>query len=219
MSRLRTLLAALLAVTLLSGCSGGEDSGAPLPDGQALLRESAAAMKDVTSVGFALTTEGEPAGLPVKAMSGQLLRSGDAQGDVTAVQLGMTIEAKFVLVGPDLYFNLMGGYQKTDKSMITSILDPSALLDPERGIPLMLSQATGAKSEAREDGAVRISASLPGTAVAGLGIKTDQTLQGTVWVNEDDKRLTRVLMNLEGGSANLALSEFNANPTIQAPKQ
>ncbi|WP_106398295.1 LppX_LprAFG lipoprotein [Actinocorallia populi] len=219
MSRLRTLLAALLTVALMSGCSSEEDSGGPLPDGQALLRESAAAMKDVTSVGFALTTEGEPAGLPVKAMNGELLRNGDAQGDVTAVQMGLTIEAKFVLVGPDLYFNLAGGYQKTGKSMITSILDPSAILDPERGIPLMLSQATGAKTEAREDGTVRIAASLPGTAVAGLGVKTAQTLQGTVWINEDDKRLTKVLMNLEGGSATLTLADFNANPAIEAPKQ
>jgi lipoprotein LprG len=218
MSRIRTLLAAVLAVTLMSGCSSEEGSGGPLPDGQALLRESATAMKDVTSVGFVLTTEGTPAGLPVKAMNGELLRNGDAQGDVTAVQAGLTIEAKFVIVGPDLYFNLMGGYQKTDKSMITSILDPSAILDPERGIALMLKQATGAKAEAREDGLVRISASLPGSAVAGLGIKTSQTLQGQVWINEEDKRLSKVKMNLDGGSATLSLSDFNADPTIQAPK-
>jgi len=219
MSRLRTLLAALLAVALISGCSSEEKADGPLPDGQALLRESAAAMKDVTSVGFVLTTEGQPAGLPVKAMNGQLLRNGDAQGDVTAVQAGLTIEAKFVLVGPDLYFNLMGGYQKTDKSMITSILDPSAILDPERGIPLLLEQAAGAKAEGREDGLVRVSASLPGSAVAGLGIETDQTLGGTVWIREDDKRLARVRMDLDGGSATLSLDDFNANPTIEAPKQ
>lgn len=219
MSRLRTLLATLLAVALMSGCSSEEGSSGPLPDGQALLRESAAAMKEVTSVGFVLATEGEPAGLPVKAMNGQLLRNGDAQGDVTAVQAGLTIEAKFVLVGPDLYFNLMGGYQKTDKSMITSILDPSAILDPERGIPLMLEQATGAKSEAREDGLVRVSASLPGGAVAGLGIKTSQTLNGVVWIREDDKRLAKVRMDLDGGAATLSLDDFNANPAIEAPKQ
>ncbi|MEO3783239.1 LppX_LprAFG lipoprotein [Actinocorallia sp. B10E7] len=218
MSRLRTLLAAVLAVALMSGCSSADGSG-PLPDAKTLLQQSATAMKDVTSVGFALTTEGTPSGIPVQAMNGQLLRNGDAQGDLTATQAGFTVQAKFVLVGPDLYYNLMGGYQKTDRATVTQLLDPSAILDPERGIPLLLTQATDAKAETREDGAVKISATLPGTAVAGLGVKVAGTLKGAVWIDEDDKRLTRVRMDLEGGSATLAFDDFNADPVIKAPEQ
>ena len=219
MSRLRILLAPLLTAVLLAGCSSEEGSGASLPEAQPLLQQSSAAMKDVTSVGFALTTEGTPAALPVKTMNGQLLRNGDSQGDVSLVQAGLTVQIKFILVGPDLYFNLLGGYQKTDKSRITSLLDPSAILDPAKGIPLLLTQAKDARSEAREDGAVKIAATLPGTAVAGLGVKADGDLKGAVWIDEGDKRLTKVRLDLDGGAAILTLSDFNANPSIQAPKQ
>ncbi|MCD0451082.1 LppX_LprAFG lipoprotein [Actinocorallia sp. API 0066] len=217
MSRLRTLLATLFAVALVAGCSADKDSGtADLPPAQPLLQQSTEAMKQVTSVAFALTTEGTP-DLPVRAMNGDLLRNGDARGDVTAVQLGLTLEIKFILVGPDLYFNLAGGYQKTDKSMITNLLDPAAILDPERGIPLLLTQAKDAKAVAVEDGAVKVDATLPAAAVTAIGVRVTEDLKGSVWIDEDTKRLTKVRMDLAGGSATLTLSDFNANPEIKAP--
>lgn len=217
MSRLRALLAALCAVAFLAGCtSDPEPSAADLPPAQPLLQQSADAMKEVSSVAFALTTDGTP-DIPVKAMGGDLLRNGDAQGEVTATAAGMTLEVKFVLVGPDLYYNMAGGYQKTDKSMITSFVDPSAILDPARGIPVLLTQAKDAKSTAVEDGAVKVDATLPAAAVTAIGVKVEQDLKGSVWIDEATKRLTRVQMQLPGGSATLALSDFNADPEIKAP--
>ncbi|GAB2860970.1 hypothetical protein GCM10022221_70860 [Actinocorallia aurea] len=218
MSRLRTLIAAFFAVTLLAGCSAEDKSGASdLPPAQELLEQSAQAMTEVSSVAFSLTTEGTP-DIPVKAMSGDLLRSGDAQGSVTAVQLGMTLEVKFVLLGEDLYYNLSGSYAKTDKSAITSFLDPAAILDPQRGIPVLLRQAKDAKVTGLEDGAYKVDATLPAAAVTAIGVKVTSDLKGSVWIDESTKRLTKVRMELTGGSATLQLSDYDANPEIKAPK-
>ncbi|ROO83730.1 lipoprotein LprG [Actinocorallia herbida] len=218
MSRLRTLLAAVFAVALLAGCSAEDKSGASdLPPAKELLEQSATAMTEISSVAFGLTTEGTP-DIPVKAMNGDLLRSGDAQGSVTAAQLGMTVEVKFVLLGEDLYYNLSGAYAKTDKSAITSFLDPAAILDPQRGIPVLLRQAKDAKTTAVEDGAAKIDATLPAAAVSAIGVAVTTDLKGSVWIDEATKRLTKVRMELPGGSATLSLNDFNANPEIKAPK-
>ncbi|MDX6744720.1 LppX_LprAFG lipoprotein [Actinocorallia sp. A-T 12471] len=219
MSRLRTLLAAVFAVALLAGCSSDEQSdkaSADQPPAQELLKQSAAAMTEVSSVAFALTTDGTP-DIPIKAMNGDLLRSGDARGSVTATQLGVTVEVKFILLGEELYYNISGGYAKTDKSAITSYLDPSAILDPKRGIPVLLGQAKDATTDGVEDGSVKVNATLPADAVSAVGVKVTADLKGSVWIDESTHRLTKVWMELPGGSATLALSDYNANPEIKAP--
>ncbi|GAB3652018.1 LppX_LprAFG lipoprotein [Actinocorallia lasiicapitis] len=226
MSRLRgsklagAFLAVPLATALITGCSSGDKDAkvsADLPPAQEVLSQSATAMKDVSSVAFNLTTEGSPE-IPVKAMQGDLLKSGDAQGTATISALGQTIEAKFVLVGPDFYYYVIGKYTKAPRSTISNIVDPSAILNPDKGVPLLLTQAQNAQSTAHEDGSVKIDATLPAAAVSGLGVKATTDVKGSVWVSDTDHRLTKVRMEMPGGSVILALSNYNADPQIKAPQ-
>ncbi|WP_344839516.1 LppX_LprAFG lipoprotein [Actinocorallia longicatena] len=225
MSRFRALLAiSVSAAVLLTGCSSSGDDKKPsssasdLPAAQDVLSRSAAAMKDVTSVTFALTTEGSP-DLPVKKMQGDLLKSGDAQGTATVSLLGSELEAKFVLVGPDFYYQVAGPYTKRSRSDITSLVDPSAILDPAKGVPLLLTQAQGAQTTGREGDSVKIDATLPAASVSSLGVKSTADVKGSVWVSEKDSRLTKVRMEMPGGAVILALSNYNADPSIKAPSQ
>jgi lipoprotein LprG len=221
-NRTGALLALTLSATLIAGCSGDGDgakgSDATLPAAQDVLSQSATAMKDVTSVNFALTTEGKP-NLPVKAMQGDLLKSGDAQGTATVSALGSEVEAKFVLVGPDFYYQIFGKYAKQPRSAITSIVDPSAILDPNKGVPLLLTQAKDAKSTAHENGATKVEATLPAASVASLGVKSTADIKGSVWIADADHRLSKVRMELPGGAVILALTDYNADPVIKAPAQ
>lgn len=220
MSRIRTLLVTVTAAALMAaGCSSDKDPApaGDLPAAQDLMQKSSQAMSQVTSVGFALTTEGTPP-IPVKSLDGHLLKNGDAEGKGMITQGGLNLEGKFVLLGPDLYFNLLGGYQKFPKKTITDIFDPAAVLDPNRGIPLLLTQAQGAKTESREGDAVKISATLPAASVKNLGVSsTTGDLKGQIWINEKDNRLNKVRMEMTGGAIVLSFSDFNSNPAIKAP--
>jgi lipoprotein LprG len=173
-------------------------------------------MTGVTSVAFNMTTEGKPP-IPIKSIAGDLLKSGDSQGTLTTDTFGTPIEVKYVLLGEKLYAEFAGSYKTMDKTTITSVMDPSAILDPTRGIPLLLTKATNATSEAKENGAVRISATLPAAAVRGLGVTTQADIKGKVWIAEADNRLTKVMMTLPGGSVTMTLADFNKNPAIKAP--
>jgi len=224
MSRLRSLLVVLSAALIATGCSSGSDSKGSTPAGNTsglpaatdLLTKSSTAMTGVTSVAFNMTTEGTPP-IPIKSIAGDLLKNGDSQGTLTTDTFGTPIEVKYVLLGEKLYAEFAGSYKTMDKTTITSVMDPSAILDPTRGIPLLLTKATGATSEAKENGAVRIAATLPAAAVKGLGVNTQTDIKGKVWIAEADNRLTKVMMTLPGGSVTMTLADFNKNPAIKAP--
>jgi lipoprotein LprG len=224
MSRLRSLLVVLSTALIVTGCSNGSDSkdstkagnAGSLPAATDLLAKSSTAMTGVTSVAFNMTTEGTPP-IPIKSIAGDLLKNGDSQGTLTTSALGSTVEVKYVLLGEKLYAEFAGSYRTMDKSTITSVMDPSAILDPARGIPLLLTKATGATSEAKENGSVRIGATLPAAAVKGLGVNTQADVKGQVWISESDNRLTKVRMVLPGGAVIMTLADYNKNPSIKAP--
>ena len=220
-----TLLPALLAA---AACSGGGDSAKGLPEGREVLAQSSAAMRDVTSLGFTLDTEGQPA-VPVKRGDIELLKSGDARGTLQISQAGQAVEMNFVLVGPTVYYKgVTGGYQRLPRAMVAQLYDPTALLDPGRGVAKLLTTATGPKTEAREKiggkDAYRVRATLPKDVAAALVPGVAQDLTGRVWVGTADHRPVRLRMEMPAASGSgkgiviVSLNEYNAAYKISPPK-
>jgi lipoprotein LprG len=225
------LLCALVGASA-TACSGEEakPSGAQAPafDAGQVLRQASAAMANLKSVGFAMTTEDKPP-VPVRGGEISLLRSGDAEGTLTIVQSGQSVEMEIVAVGQNVYIKgLTGGWRQVPKAMASTLYDPSAVLDPDRGISKLLSSVTGAKAEGREkaDGkdSYRVGVTLPRAAIGGLipGISSD--VRGQLWVSASDHRLIKVRGEIpplaqggEKGSVIITFTEFDTPYKINAP--
>src|SRR5439155_8705309 len=106
---------ALLAAACTSKSNPPPDNGDQDP--VALLRDSAAAMKDVKSAHFSLKVNGSINGLSVHSAQGDLTKeggpSGAAKGTVNMELLGNLFEGEFVLVGDSIYIKgPTGPYQQ-----------------------------------------------------------------------------------------------------------
>ncbi|NEA21356.1 LppX_LprAFG lipoprotein [Actinomadura bangladeshensis] len=223
--RVFVLVPVLLALVLAGGCGGGSDEPGKKAefDAAGTLRQAAQAMGALRSVGFTLDSEGKT---PVIVKSGdmKLLRSGDAQGTLTVEQQGQNIEMKVVALGDSIYLDAgTGGWRRLPKALAASMYDPSAVLDPQRGIPMLLSSAASPEPQAVEkvDGkeAYRVGAKLPKAQIAGLipGISAD--MDGQVWVGKADHRLLKVRGRFpKGGAVVISFTEFDAPYKISAPK-
>lgn len=218
------VLACALALTGCSGGSGGDSQGS-LPQGPQTLQQASNSMRDLKSVAFTISTEGDPVSFPVKSGEVRLLRNGDAEGRLH-VQVGMSMETEFVLLGDVLYYKgLTGGYEKASKEQLRSLYDPSAVLDPERGIAKLLTAARGVQPEAREKvggkDAYRVKVTLPKQEIEGLIPGVDEDLQGQVWISADDHRLLKVRGELPPsggkGAVVITFTEFNADYRFKAP--
>lgn len=213
-------LALLLALLTLAvpACSGGEE----LPDGAQLLSRSAEAMREVSSARFALGLEGNVTALPIEGAQGQLTRDGEAAGSATITQGGQLSELKFVLTGDSLYLQgPTGGFRELPASFAASVYDPSTILDARRGVPALLSGATGAVTEAREDvdgvDTYRVRATFPADVLGGLIPAVTQDTEGQVWIGAQQPHLVQARFELPGGIATVRLSEFGAPVDIAPP--
>ncbi|QXJ25148.1 LppX_LprAFG lipoprotein [Actinomadura graeca] len=223
--RFLALAPVLLALVAATACDRGGSGPAKADfDAAGTLRQASAAMAAVTSVGLTMDSEGEP---PVSVRGGdmKLLRNGDAQGTLTMRQSGMNVEMKVVASGSSVYLDAgTGGWQKVPRALAALKYDPSAVLDPERGIAGLLGSLQAPKAEAVEkvDGkeAYRVAARLPKDRVKGLlpGVETD--VDGKVWVRKADGRLVKVRGTFPGGKGTVvvAFTEFDVPYKISAPK-
>jgi lipoprotein LprG len=206
MSRPRAFLAiALLCAVSLAGCSKDKATG-DLPSGASLVSDAAAKTKALKSAHIKIETEGEVSGLPVRRAEGDLLRSGDAKGTIQLAQLGVLVEYQFVVVGKDIYLKgVTGGFQKLDASVAKQIYDPTAILDPDKGIAKVLSTATNPTTEAEEkvDGkdAYRVAVGLSGDAVAALVPNITGQVTGKVWIDKNTKDMLKAVLTVPGPSA------------------
>jgi lipoprotein LprG len=219
----------------VSGCSGGDGDGngggepaaaKPAFDAAQTLRQASTAMAGLKSLGLTLTSEGKPA-VPVRGGELKLLRGGDADGTVTLEQSGQTVEMKLIAAGDTMYIKgPTGGWQRYPKAIAANLYDPSAVLDPQRGISALLQKAASPKAEATEEvggkQAHRVRATLPKAAIGGLvpGITAD--VSGQIWVSATDHRLLKVKGEIpaaggESGSVVITFTEFNAPYKIKAP--
>ena len=224
--RILALVPVLLALVFTGACDGGSGGPAKKADFDAAqtLRQAAQAMGALKSVAFTLESDGKT---PVMVKSGdmKLLRSGDAQGTLTVEQQGQNVEMKVVAVGDSIYLDAgTGGWRKLPKGLAASVYDPSAVLDPQRGIAKLLTSAQGPSPEAVEkvDGkeAYRVAATLPQDQVGGLIPGIGDDLAGQVWVSKADGRLLKVRGAFPKGQGAVVITftDFNAPYKISAPK-
>ncbi len=201
--RILVFCAALAVVgTLAAGCQNGSDTAGPgsasptanAPSAAALLRTSSASMRAVTSVQFDLTISGSLPSVPVHSATGSLNAAGQAKGSAELSELGQLVEVDFVLTGDTFYLKgPTGGYQKIPASEAKSIFDPTAILDPKRGVANVLANVQDPKSQGTDtvNGTAtdKITGKVASSVAAQLipGITSDVT--ATLWLAADAKAL------------------------------
>jgi lipoprotein LprG len=213
-----------LFATLVAGCTKEEPAQA-LPDGATLITEAGAAMRDVESAHVRIEIEGQVSTLPLKRAEGDLLRNGDAKGTLQLSQLGNLIEYEFVVLGESIYLKgVTGGWQQLPASMAANIYDPSAILDPDRGIVKILATATEPVTEAQEKvngvDAYRVAVKMDSLAAASLVPGMPPGVTGKLWLDTETKHLVKAVLTVPGdppGTVNLDVSAFNAPVTVSAP--
>ncbi|MBP2320593.1 lipoprotein LprG [Kibdelosporangium banguiense] len=218
----RLVVLGVLGLVTASGCSSTPDTGTPPPDGAALLKDASETMKSVNSATFALTVTGQVPGVPVKEVSGDLNRAGEAKGKAKLDQFGQVFEVDFVLFGKKLYIKgITGSWQEFGDA--SKIYDPSAILDPERGVAKLLASIQSPVSEGNEDVAgamaVRISGKVAKDIVTGLvpGVQSDVNVK--VWVrNEGNHQPVRAQVEISpGNTVDITLSEVNKPVSVTKP--
>jgi lipoprotein LprG len=111
---------------------------------------------------------------------------------------------------------------------VAAFYDPSAILDPNRGVALLLTKATNPQTEAKDSvagqDAYRVKATLPKDAAASLVPGLGKDVTGEVWVAASDHKLLKVKADVPAasgagnGTVTATFSQFNVPFQITAPK-
>jgi lipoprotein LprG len=229
----RFLLALLVPVLLLpalAACdkdeNNGPDPGNGLPDGATLLTESATAMAEVETAHIVLDINPAIGALPISRAEGDLKRDGDAKGKIQLILGAQLVEVEFVVLGEQAWLKYpTGGW--TEAGSITTIYDPSAILDSDRGVSNLLSTATNAKTDGDEtiDGvdSWRVTVDIDQDAANTLVPGVPSGLTGTVWIDKQTKRMVKAEVQTPTSEASpastitLAMTEFDTPVTVSAP--
>ena len=227
---MRPLIAVLVVLFGLAACKAGktDTASANLPAGDALLKESSAAMHDIKTAQFVITADGAVAGLNLRKAEGTLTREGNAKGTAQIDQSGVPVEVSFVIVGDKIYLKgPTGGYQTLPLALAASVYDPSAILNPDKGIAKVLSTASGAKTEAIEEvngkQAYRVAATMNAADLVTVVPGVTEPVPGKLWISVDDKRLLKAAFTMpdaggsKGGTVTVTFTDFDAPVTISAP--
>ena len=224
----RSALAGALALALvvLSACTSNSTTATPTVatlTATEVLAKSSAVMAAVTSAKFSLAIDGELPTVIVQSAQGDLTAAGDAQGTAKIVQLGQLIEVEFVLVGGDLYIKgPTGGFGKVPAALAGGIYDPSAILDPERGVAKVLTSVTNPTITSTDGGSWQVSGTVPAAVAAELvpGIAND--VAALLTISMATSELTAAQFTLDGSdgkpaTAKVELSDLNETVSISPP--
>ena len=216
--------ACALLVTFTAAACGSDDAPSePLPDASTLIQDAAAATRDIESTHFTIEVNGTIPGLAVHSLDGDLTRSGRPRAPALE-QAGQLVEVSFVLVDDTLYLKgLTGGYQKIPAALSSSIYDPSAVLDPERGVAKLLTSLRDPRTEGTDelDGVATymVSGDLAEDVLAGVVPGVNTGAEVTFWLRADDEplpvRATAVLN--DDASVDITLSDVNKPVTVEPP--
>lgn len=216
----------LSALALTAGCGGG--GSAKKPPAGPLLQQAAGTLRSTTSLGFALRAADAPQ-IKVKSVDAKLLRGGNAQGSAQVTEFGMPIQLDFTVLGKTVWLKgLTGGWQREPLSRVAGIYDPSAVLDPDRGLVKLLTTAKNGTTEGTDTVAgqkcYRVHATLDRTAVGGLvpGITADTPAD--IWISTTDHRVPKAVLTIppqsgngKPGTATITFTDFNTPFSITAP--
>src|SRR4029450_9222393 len=114
------------------------------------------------------------------------------------------IQLDFVLLGGDAYLKFpTGGWQKSAGGTAAFPSDPSAILDPDRGVAQLLSTATNARTEGSETiGGVdtyRVAVDFDNTAASALVPGVPPGVKGQVWLDKQTKHLLKAVVESPAG--------------------
>lgn len=236
-SRILAGLLALVIAVFVVGCdSGGSDQqpDKPMPKAGPLLDAAAGSIAGIDSAHVSLRTSGEIPELRVRGLDGDLARKGGevaAKGSGKMQVMGQLVKVEFVLTGGTLYVKgPTGGFQKVPAALSSSVYDPSALLDPKRGIGKVLRSVRGAETVAREKvqgtPAFKVTGSVPEKVLGGLLPGISSKADVTFWLTQaDDHRPVKAVVNFPGKKGSdgnapqviVTLSNVNKPVTITPP--
>lgn len=236
MARLRTrglsvvALAVALALTT-AGCSSSKphpSSTTTLPDGATVMQQSEAAMSTVQTVHFEIDIKGTLAGLPVSKAAGDLKANGDAKGSANITEFGVNVEVAFIITNKTFYLKgVTGGYAPMPLSTASSIIDPSAILDPNRGVVRLMKTATNPKTEGVDQingkDNYRVSVTPDPQAVASLVPGAGAGTTATLWVDTKTHRVSKGVFTVPGtnggkaATVTITMTNYDAPVTVNAP--
>lgn len=226
--RLVRLLQITLALALAAGCGGGGGGGsAKNPPGDQTLRQAAGVLRGVTSLSFTLRTSGDP-NVNVKSVDAKLLKNGNSQGSVQVTELGMPIQLDFVVLGTIVHFKgLTGGWQQEPLSKVAGIYDPSAVLDPDRGLVQLLLTARGAEARGKDkvtgQECYRVHATLARAALTRLVPGMTADAPADIWISTSDQHVLKSEVEVpsksggKSGKVIISFADFGKPFDITAP--
>jgi lipoprotein LprG len=222
----RSVTAVLIAVTVLvaaGACRGRDGGDDDLPDGAGLLAAAADEMAGVETVAMLLETDTDLGGLPVRQVDGVVTQAGDAEGTARVEQFGQELELRFVVVDEIFHYQLLGNWQQLPLADAAEFYDPSAILDPDRGVAQLLRTATDPRVERRDGDRYEVTATFGAASLAVLLPGTTADTRGTVWIGVDRPLLHQARFPApapqggESGTVDVALSNFDEPVTVVAP--
>jgi lipoprotein LprG len=224
MSRtLRAVAALSIFAVAVSGCTSKEEpADEQLPAASTLMSEADKAMTEVKSAHFTLMVDGTIEGLTVTEAEGDLTKEGNAKGTATIDQSGFKVETEFVIVGDSAYLKgATGGYTKLPLAFAATVYDPSAILDPERGVAKLLRTARNPQVLAKEkvNGADTYKVSFePDANVLSAVIPTKATnVQPVVWIDATSKKVAKGEFKVGSGTITVTFTNYDAPVSISAP--
>lgn len=226
---MRRVCALALLLSVLVGCTHRAPANpAPtaqaLPDAGPVLEKAVLDTGQVKTVRLSVRSEGSAGTLGIRSVDSVITRDGEAAGTARLDRTGGSAELRFVVKGGTLYVDgLTGNRQSLPLSAAAAFYDPTAILDPARGLAEILRTATG-QTQAREtvDGVetLRIKATLRGQAVANLVPGVTQDVEATLWVAAAEPNLLHKVTFPVPGEASTVIasfSDFDAPASISAP--
>ncbi|TWH22361.1 LppX_LprAFG lipoprotein [Prauserella rugosa] len=221
--RTRRLLAGSLAAVAFAAtaCSDSDES---LPDGAQLVDDAAKATSDIESTHFALQVNGDIQGLVIQSLDGDLTSSGEAEGSGTLKQAGQLVEIDFVLTDGSLHVKgPTGGYQQLPESMVTSIYDPAAVLDPDRGVAKLVSSLDSPETTAQEEvngvETYKVEGKLERDVLAEILPGVPSAADVAFWLRDDESRLpVKATATFGESTVDITLSDVNKPVSIDPPQ-
>jgi lipoprotein LprG len=211
---------AMAAVLAAGGCGGGDESAADLPEAAELMSASADEMAGVETVRLVLSAGGGIAGIPVQEADAVVTAAGDAEGAATVELSGVgAVEVQFVLVGDAFHYQAVGPWLQIPREDAAQIYDPSAILDPDRGVANLLRNAqdpelTGTRGDIE---AYQVTATFAAADLAALLPGVTEDVDGTLWIGADRPLLQEAEFAISGGTVTATLSEFDEPVEISEP--
>ncbi|GAB2972624.1 LppX_LprAFG lipoprotein [Amycolatopsis acidiphila] len=227
MLRRRTAGVLLLILALASGCATSPDTRGPVPDGAELVTAAAATLGKISSVQFDFSISGIIPGLDVREVKGWASRAGgpagSAIGQADMQESTNRFELKYEITGNQLVLTDQHGTRTQEP--VPAEYSPAALLAEGRGLPKLLTSATGLKTETKEDvkgvETYRVTGELGKDAIASVVPQIQADVDVKFWVTQTEPRtLVRVWMQVPPRQPNegavmleLGLSGVNTPPS------